>query len=131
MNIGLTAVHHVALICGDYERSKFFYKQVLGFTEIREHYRADRGSYKLDLVLGSIQLELFSFPDPPPRPSYPEACGLRHLAFSVADFEQAVRALELRGVELEPVRVDEFTGARFVFFSDPDGVPIEIYERVN
>lgn len=131
MDLGLSAIHHVALICADYERSKFFYTKLLGFTVLNEHYRPDRGSYKLDLVQGAIQLELFSFPDPPSRPSEPEACGLRHIAFAVDDFDRTVRALKLRGIELEAVRVDEFTGCRFVFFSDPDGLPIEIYERAS
>ena len=131
MDLGLSAIHHVALICADYERSKFFYTKLLGFAVLNEHYRPDRGSYKLDLRQGSIQLELFSFPDPPSRPSEPEACGLRHIAFSVEHFDRTVRALELRGIELETVRIDEFTGCRFVFFSDPDGLPIEIYERAS
>ena len=122
--------HHVAVICSDYERSKRFYTHVLGLEVIAEAYRAARDSYKLDLRLpDGTQIELFSFPNPPPRPSYPEACGLRHLAFEVADVAAAVAHLEAHGVAVEPVRVDEYTGKRFTFFADPDGLPLEVYER--
>jgi glyoxylase I family protein len=125
----LRAIHHVALICSDYERSKAFYTQVLGFRVVHEAYREARDSWKLDLeVSPGVQLELFSFPSPPPRPSRPEARGLRHLAFSVADIDATVLELQRRGVETEPVRVDEYTGRRFTFFADPDGLPLEIYE---
>jgi glyoxylase I family protein len=126
----LRAIHHVALICSDYERSKAFYTQVLGFRVLHEAYREARDSWKLDLeVSPGVQLELFSFPSPPPRPTRPEARGLRHLAFSVADVDATVLELRLRGVETEPVRVDEYTGRRFTFFADPDGLPLEIYEE--
>lgn len=126
----ISALHHVALICSDYPRSKHFYTQVLGLRVIAEAYREARDSYKLDLALpDGSQLELFSFPDPPPRPSYPEACGLRHLAFEVADVDAATLALRGHGVEVEPVRVDEYTGRRYTFFADPDGLPLELYER--
>lgn len=126
----ISALHHVALICSDYPRSKHFYTQVLGLRVIAEAYREARDSYKLDLALpDGSQLELFSFPDPPPRPSYPEACGLRHLAFEVADVDAATVALRGHGVEVEPVRVDEYTGRRYTFFADPDGLPLELYER--
>ena len=122
-------VHHVAVICSDYARSKAFYTEVLGLAVIREVHRAERRSYKLDLALpDGTQVELFSFPDPPPRPSYPEACGLRHLALAVRDVAAAVEHLRRHGVEPEPVRVDEFTGRRFTFFADPDGLPLELYE---
>jgi glyoxylase I family protein len=122
--------HHVAVIGSDYGRSKRFDTEVLGLEVVAEAYRADRGSYKLDLRLpDGVQVELFSFPAPPPRPSYPEACGLRHLAFEVADVVAAARHLEARGVAVEPVRVDGHTGKRFTFFSDPDGLPLELYER--
>ena len=125
----ISALHHVALICSDYPRSKHFYTQVLGLRVIAEAYREARDSYKLDLALpDGSQLELFSFPDPPPRPSYPEACGLRHLAFEVADVDVATLALRGHGVEVEPVRVDEYTGRRYTFFADPDGLPLELYE---
>ena len=124
----LRAIHHVALICSDYERSKAFYTQVLGFRILHEVYREARDSWKLDLeVSPSVQLELFSFPSPPPRPTRPEARGLRHLAFSVADVDATVLELRRRGVETEPVRIDEYTGRRFTFFADPDGLPLEIY----
>lgn len=125
----LLGVHHLAVICTDYAASRAFYTEVLGLEIIREVYRAERASYKLDLALGSqYVIELFSFPGPPPRPSRPEAAGLRHLAFAVADVEAAARALAGHGVACEPVRTDEFTGRRFTFFSDPDGLPLELYE---
>ncbi len=122
--------HHVAIICSDHERSRRFYTEVLGLEMLSEVYRAERRSYKLDLRLpDGTQIELFSFPDPPKRLSYPEACGLRHLAFEVADVGAAVAELEGLGVTVEPVRVDEQTGRRFTFFADPDGLPLELYER--
>lgn len=125
----LPAIHHVALICSDYARSKAFYTETLGFRIIREVYRAERDSWKLDLeVSPGVGLELFSFPSPPPRPSRPEAQGLRHLAFAVADVDAVIATLRQRGVTCEPVRVDEFTDRRFTFFADPDGLPIELYE---
>ena len=125
----LAAIHHVALICSDYERSKAFYSQTLDLRIIREVYRAERDSWKLDLeVSPGVSLELFSFPSPPPRPSRPEAQGLRHLAFAVPDIEEAIATLAQRGVTCEPVRVDEYTGRRFTFFADPDDLPIELYE---
>lgn len=121
-------VHHIAVICSDYERSKKFYTDILGFEVIREVYRKERSSYKLDLSLnGVFTLELFSFPNPPARPSHPEAAGLRHLAFSVDSLEATVEQLSLKGVVCEPVRTDEFTGKKFTFFSDPDGLPVELY----
>ena len=123
-------VHHAAVICSDYERSKHFYVGVLGLEVVSEVYREPRRSYKLDLRLpDGSRIELFSFPDPPKRPSYPEACGLRHLAFAVADLNTAVAHLQKHGVAVEPVRVDECTGKRFTFFADPDGLPLELYER--
>jgi glyoxylase I family protein len=125
----LLGFHHVALIASDYERSKRFYTQVLGLRVLGEHWRAERQSWKLDLAgPGGLQLELFSFPAPPPRPSRPEACGLRHLALRVADLDAARAAIAAHGVVLEPVRIDEYTGERFCFFADPDGLPIELVE---
>jgi glyoxylase I family protein len=125
----LNSVHHIAVICSDYERSKSFYTDIMGLTIIREVYREERRSYKLDLALsGNYIIELFSFPDPPQRTSRPEACGLRHLAFSVTDIEEAVVSLNAKGVKTEPIRVDEFTNKKFTFFADPDGLPIELYE---
>lgn len=125
----LLRIHHTAIICADYERSKRFYTETLGLTILAEHYRAERDSYKLDLALpDGSQIELFSFPAPPPRPSHPEARGLRHLAFAVTDVEQAKATLEAQGVSVEPIRVDEFTHKRFTFFTDPDGLPLELYE---
>ncbi|MEJ2763051.1 VOC family protein [Photobacterium sp. MCCC 1A19761] len=125
----LNGIHHAAIICSDYTRSKTFYTQVLGLKVLAEHYRAKRDSYKLDLQLpDGSQLELFSFPEPPQRPSYPEACGLRHLAFVVTSVEAAVEHLCAHGIAVEPVRVDEYTGKRFTFFQDPDGLPLELYQ---
>jgi glyoxylase I family protein len=128
--MNILGTHHVAVICADYGRSKHFYTRVLGLEVVAEAYRGGRDSYKLDLRLpDGTQVELFSFPAPPPRPSYPEACGLRHLAFAVEDLAAAVAHLTAHGVAVEPVRVDEFTGKRFTFFADPDGLPLELYER--
>lgn len=127
--IRLTRIHHVAIICSDYERSRRFYTQILGLPVIRETWRAQRRSWKLDLAVGEhCEIELFSFPEAPPRPSYPEAQGLRHLAFATDDLEASVASLDMAGVALEPIRFDELTGKRFVFFSDPDGLPLELYE---
>ena len=125
----LLGLHHVAIICSDYPVSKRFYTEILGLKILAETYRAARDSHKLDLAVnGQYVIELFSFPSPPPRPSYPEAAGLRHLAFAVPDVAAAIRHLEAHGVACEPVRVDEFTGRRFTFFTDPDGLPLEFYE---
>jgi len=123
-------IHHVVIICSDYLRSKRFYVEILGFKVVGETYRADRRSFKLDLQVGDrYQLELFSFPNPPSRVSSPEACGLRHIAFEVKDVEDTVRKLRDRGVEVEPIRIDEATNKCFAFFRDPDDLPIEIYQR--
>lgn len=125
----LNAIHHVAIICSDYPRSKHFYSEVLGLTIVSEYYRENRDSYKLDLALpDGSQIELFSFANPPARPSYPEACGLRHLAFSVTNLDDVVSKLTEQGIEVEPIRVDELTDKRFTFFADPDGLPLELYE---
>ena len=126
----IKSLHHVALIVSDYPRSKQFYTEILGLSPFSEQYREDRASYKLDLVgPGGIQLELFSFPEPPARVNRPEACGLRHLAFTVSDLELEVARLVRLGVEVEPIRTDPYTGKRFTFFSDPDGLPLELYEE--
>ncbi|MQY17197.1 SMU1112c/YaeR family gloxylase I-like metalloprotein [Nocardia macrotermitis] len=126
----LRRIHHAAIIASDYGVSKAFYTEVLGLRVVAENYRAERDSYKLDLALpDGSQLELFSFPDPPARPSRPEACGLRHLAFAVPDVAAAVRELRARGVDTEEIRVDEYTGKPFVFFADPDGLPLELYRE--
>lgn len=124
----LNRIHHVAIICSDYARSKDFYTRILGLSVIAETYRAERASYKLDLDASNCQVELFSFPSPPERVSRPEARGLRHLAFEVDDVEQAVEMLRQQGIVAEPVRVDELTQKRFTFFADPDGLPLELYE---
>ena len=125
----LQAVHHIAIICSNYEQSKKFYTEVLGCAIVKETYRTERDSYKLDLAIGgSYIIELFSFPNPPARPSQPESCGLRHLAFSVKDIEASIAALASHGVKCEPIRVDTLTNKRFTFFADPDGLPLELYE---
>lgn len=126
----LLHVHHIAIICADYARSKQFYTEVLGLRIIREVHRAERQSWKLDLALGEQYIiELFSFPQPPARLTQPEATGLRHLAFAVSDLDATVHHLTHHGVTSEPVRVDEFTGRRFIFIQDPDGLPLEFYEQ--
>lgn len=125
----LLRIHHAAIICSDYARSRRFYTEVLGLRVVAEHLREARQSWKLDLALpDGSQIELFSFPSPPARPSRPEAQGLRHLAFAVADVNRCKADLEAQGVVVEDVRVDEYTGRRFVFFADPDGLPLELYE---
>lgn len=128
----IAGLHHVAVICSEYDRSKRFYTEVLGLAVIAENWRAERRSWKLDLAVpGGGQIELFSFPDPPARPSMPEAAGLRHLAFSVRDLGVAIEALKAAGVPVEPVRVDPYTGGHFTFFKDPDGLPLELYEATS
>ena len=125
----INKVHHIAIICSDYQKSKAFYTKILGLNVIQEVYREQRDSYKLDLAIGDqYVIELFSFPNPPPRPSRPEAQGLRHLAFEVNDVDAAANFLREKNVLVEPVRVDEYTGKRFTFFSDPDNLPLELYE---
>lgn len=125
----IRAIHHVAIICSDYARSKAFYTDTLGLKIVHEVYREARDSWKLDLeVAPGVQIELFSFPSPPARVSRPEAQGLRHLAFAVDDVDAAVARLKARGVVCEPIRVDEYTGRRFTFFADPDDLPLELYE---
>ncbi|GAC23938.1 glyoxylase family protein [Paraglaciecola mesophila KMM 241] len=125
----LKRIHHVAVICSDYARSKHFYTEILGLSVIAENYRAHRDSYKLDLALpDGGQIELFSFPGAPARPSRPEAQGLRHLAFVVDDVEATVAFLTAKGVEVEEVRIDEYTLKKFTFFADPDGLPLELYQ---
>jgi glyoxylase I family protein len=127
--MNIKAIHHIAILTDDYQRSKRFYTEVLGFEIIRETYRKERDSYKLDLsIAGKYQVELFSFPDYRERGSYPEAKGLRHLAFAVDDVDAAAAELHAKGVEVEMVRVDELTQRKFVFFNDPNGQPLELYE---
>ncbi|MBS0971274.1 VOC family protein [Chimaeribacter arupi] len=125
----LRQVHHIAIISSNYQVSKQFYCDVLGFHLLGEFYREERDSWKGDLALNGVYtIELFSFPQPPARPSRPESCGLRHLAFSVENIAEAVDSLAQSGVTCEPVRIDPLTGQRFTFFSDPDGLPLELYE---
>lgn len=127
--LAIRQVHHIAIIGSDYQASKKFYCDVLGFRLMSEVYREARDSWKADLALnGQYTIELFSFPSPAVRPSRPEACGLRHLAFQVDDIEQAVRELEVAGVICEAVRIDPYTQSHFTFFNDPDGLPLELYE---
>lgn len=127
--LGLKQVHHIAIIATDYARSKAFYCDILGFTLMGEFFREERNSWKGDLALnGHYTIELFSFPEPPARVSHPEACGLRHLAFSVDDIDAAWQLLQQQGVQGEPVRIDPLTGKRFTFFADPDGLPLELYQ---
>jgi glyoxylase I family protein len=125
----IETLHHIAIICSDYERSKLFYTEILGFKIDNEVYRQERSSYKLDLSLnGQYLIELFSFPHPPQRPTRPEATGLRHIAFGVKDIEKSVEFLQSKNIPVEPIRIDEYTGRKFTFFNDPDNLPIEIYE---
>ena len=122
-------LHHIAIICSDYEKSKQFYTEILGFKIENEVYRKERNSYKLDLSLnGQYLIELFSFPNPPARPSRPEATGLRHISFGVEDINASIEFLKSKKVSTEPTRIDEYTNKKFTFFSDPDNLPIEIYE---
>ncbi|KEY42062.1 VOC family protein [Pantoea agglomerans] len=125
----LTAIHHIAIIASDYQRSKAFYCDVLGFRLMGEYYREARDSWKGDLALQDrYTIELFSFPEPPARVSHPEACGLRHLAFTVPDIAAAVATLADKGVICEPIRIDDLTGKQCTFFADPDGLPLELYQ---
>jgi glyoxylase I family protein len=127
--LGIQSVHHVAIICSNYNISKNFYTRILGLRILAEHYREERASWKLDLAVNEhYVIELFSFPNPPKRVSRPEACGLRHLAFEVRDIGKAIDHLNKNGIATEAVRIDEFTGKHFTFFNDPDDLPLELYE---
>ena len=126
--MNIKKILHVAIIASDYQKSKQFYAEVLGLEIIRENYRSERDSYKLDLKLGDSEIELFSFPEPSKRPTQPEAVGLRHLCFYVDNFDETIQELNQKGIETEPVRVDEYTGGRFTFFRDPDDLPLELHE---
>ncbi|MFY0483359.1 VOC family protein [Flavobacterium sp. PLA-1-15] len=126
----INSIHHIATICSDYAVSKHFYTEVLGFEIIREVYRKERDSYKLDLMVNGVYaIELFSFPNPPKRISQPEATGLRHLAFEVESVSETVKHLASKNIASEPIRIDEFTGKKFTFIYDPDDLPIEFYEK--
>ena len=128
--MNIESIHHVAILTDDYEKSKHFYTAVLGFTIIKETFREDRASYKLDLAVNGVyQVELFSFPEYKERVSFPEAKGLRHLAFAVQDLESAVKELTEKGIDVQGIRTDELTNKRFCFFNDPNGQPLELYER--
>lgn len=127
--MNFSKLHHIAIICSDYERSKKFYTEILGFRIVNETHRKERNSYKLDLAVNeSTQIELFSFPNPPARLTHPKAQGLRHIAFSVDDIDLVFKELSDAGVITESIRTDDVTGKRFTFFADPDGLPIEIYQ---
>jgi glyoxylase I family protein len=124
----ISRIHHVAIICSNYEKSKAFYVDILGFSILEETFRSERNSYKLDLKIGDRDtIELFSFPEPPARLDRPEACGLRHLALEVENIEESVRDLTAKGIEVEPIRIDTITGKKFTFFKDPDNLPLELY----
>ncbi|MBE6050190.1 MAG: VOC family protein [Clostridium sp.] len=126
--MNLRKVHHIAIIGSNYEKSKHFYVDLLGFSVIRENYREERDDYKIDLQLNDMELELFIIKNCPQRMSYPEAYGLRHLAFAVNSVEQTVKELNEKGIETEPIRIDDYTGKKMTFFYDPDGLPLEIHE---
>lgn len=121
-------IHHVAIICSNYEKSKYFYTQILRLPIIQEIYQEKRGSYKLDLQVGGKQIELFYIPHAPKRASYPEACGLRHLAFEVTNISESINYLSKHNINCEPIRIDEYTHKKFTFFADPDGLPLELYQ---
>ena|SRR5436190_6185485 len=130
--LDLKGLHHVAIICSDLERSKRFYTEVLGFNILGEHFRKEKNSYKVDLQLkNTCLLELFTFPSPPPRLTRPEATGLRHIAFSVTDIHKEHNKLIDNKIGVEEIRTDEYTGKKFFFFKDPDGLPIELYENIT
>jgi glyoxylase I family protein len=124
----LNKIHHIAIIGSDYQKSKHFYVDLLGFKIIRENYRNERDDYKIDLKCGDLEIELFIIKNAPKRPSYPEALGLRHLAFYVEDVEAMVTQLNKKGIKTEPIRIDDYTNKKMTFFFDPDGLPLEIHE---
>lgn len=126
--MALHAVHHVAILVSDYQASRHFYVDLLGFTVLRENFRPEKNDWKLDLILDGVELEIFSAPAAPPRPDRPEALGLRHLAFRVEDVEQEAAALGAKGIPTEPIRMDTYSHRRFTFFRDPDGLPLELHE---
>ena len=126
--MNLKSVHHIAIIVSDHDRALDFYVNKLGFSVIRDCFRQERKDWKTDLALDGLELEIFTRENPPKRPSYPEACGLRHLAFRVADIEAAVAELAEKGISCEPIRMDPYTKTRMTFFSDPDGLPLELHE---
>ena len=126
--MNLNSIHHIAIIASNYEISKNFYVNILGFEIIRENYRKERNSYKLDLKIGNSEIELFSMNECPKRLTRPEACGLRHLAFYVDNIEDVIAELNSKGIDTEPIRIDEYTGKKFTFFNDPDGLPLELHE---
>lgn len=127
--LNIASIHHIAIICSNYEVSKKFYTELLGLEIISEFYRKERDSYKLDLKIGDVQIELFSFPNTPERVSRPEAQGLRHLAFATDDLDKSLEILRSNNIEVEPIRIDELSGKRFTFFADPDNLPLELYEK--
>ena len=124
----LNAIHHVAILVKDYQRSRHFYVDLLGFRVIRENWRPEKQDWKLDLAVGELELEIFSAPGAPERPTRPEALGLRHLAFRVQSVAETAAELNALGIETEPIRIDEFSNRPFTFFRDPDGLPLELHE---
>lgn len=126
--MNLQALHHVAIIVSDYQKSKEFYVDLLGFEVIRENYRPERNDHKLDLKFGNSELEIFAMPNNPKRVSNPEACGLRHLAFKVDAIEEVIAELATKGIDCEPIRIDDYTNEKMTFFFDPDGLPLELHE---
>lgn len=126
--MNLQALHHVAIIVSDYQKSKEFYVDLLGFEVIRENYRPERNDHKLDLKFGNSELEIFAMPNNPKRVSNPEACGLRHLAFKVDAIEEVIAELAVKGIDCEPIRIDDYTNEKMTFFFDPDGLPLELHE---
>lgn len=126
--MNLQALHHVAIIVSDYKKSKEFYVDLLGFEVIRENYRPERNDHKLDLKFGNSELEIFAMPNNPKRVSNPEACGLRHLAFKVDAIEEVIAELAAKGIDCEPIRIDDYTNEKMTFFFDPDGLPLELHE---
>ena len=127
--MNLSQIHHIAIIVSDYEASKDFYVNKLGFQIVRENYRPERNDWKLDLKVNeTTELEIFGVKNPPARVTRPEAAGLRHLAFFTDNIEETVTELKEKGIVTEPIRVDEFSGKKFTFFADPDGLPIELHE---
>lgn len=121
-------VDHIAFIVSDLSKAKDFYVKKLGFEIVREVSRSDKQDVMLDVKNGAVQLEIFVKADAPARLNYPEARGLRHLAFKVENIEAYVAELDSKGIKCEPIRTDDFTGEKMTFFFDPDGLPLELHE---
>ena len=127
--LSINKVHHIAIICSDYQKSKHFYTEILGLTIVQEIFREERESYKLDLALnGTFIVELFSFKNAPKRVSAPEAAGLRHLAFEVNNIQETRNYFTSQNINAEEIRMDVHTKKNYFFIADPDDLPIEFYE---